>query len=85
MMVTVPELDYSKLRGRIVEKYGAQSAFSSALGISEGTLSSRMTNKSYFTGEEIVKACVLLEIPLNDVSDYFFVPKVEKSQLKELS
>ena len=81
-MVEIPQFDYSKLRGRIVEKFGAQSQFSVALGISEGTLSSRMMNKSTFTGEEIARSCILLGIPFEEISRYFFTPKVEKTQLR---
>ena len=75
-MSECPVFDYCKLRGRIVEKYGVQSAFASALGMSEGTLSSRLTNKSYFTTEEIVKACKLLDIGLDEVDAYFFTVRV---------
>ena len=80
-MVEIPQFDYSKLRGRIVEKFGAQGPFSMALGISEGTLSSRMMNKSPFTGDEIAKSCILLHISFDEISQYFFTPKVEKTQL----
>ena len=79
-MVDIPQFDYSKLRGRIVEKFGAQGPFSIALGISEGTLSSRMMNKLPFTGDEIARACILLSIPFEEISQYFFTPKVEKTQ-----
>ena len=37
--------DYSKLRGKIVEKYGSQSAFVRAFGTSENTFSLKMNNK----------------------------------------
>lgn len=75
-MTECPVFDYSRLRGRIVEKFGVQSAFAVALGMSEGTLSGRLTNKSYFTAEEIVAACALLDIAIDDVNDYFFTIKV---------
>ena len=68
--------DYSKLRGRIVVRFGIQSAFAAALGMSEGTLSGRLTNKSFFTAEEIVTACKLLDIRLEEVNEYFFTLKV---------
>ena len=35
--------DYSKLRGRIVEKYGKYHVFADALGVSTHTLSNRLT------------------------------------------
>ena len=68
--------DYSKLRGRIVEKFGTLSAFANSFGCSDGTLSSKMTSKTYFTNEEIVSACRLLNISVKDVDHYFFTLKV---------
>ena len=79
MMTENPVFDYSKLRGRIVEKFGVQSAFAEKMGMSDGTMSFRLTNKSYFTASEILKACMLLDIQLDDVVAYFFTLKVEKS------
>lgn len=75
-MTNDPTFDYSKLRGKIVEMFGGQGAFANALCISEGTLSSRLTGKSYFTADEIVRACKLLDIALEEVTDYFFTAKV---------
>lgn len=63
--------DYSKLRGRIVEKYGTLSAFAKAMGISFSTLSMRMNNTLYWPQPDIDKACELLDIA-NPV-EYFFV------------
>ena len=75
-MTESPKFNFSKLRGRIVEKFGAQSAFAEKMGMSEGTLSFKLSNKSYFTAEEMFRACNLLEIGLNDVKDYFFTTAV---------
>ena len=36
--------NYDKLKGRIVEKFGTQMAFSKALGVSERTLSLKLNN-----------------------------------------
>lgn len=68
--------DYAKLRGRIVERCGKQSAFAKAMGINEGTLSNKLSGKSSFTMGEVVKACEVLDISMKDVSSYFFVVKV---------
>lgn len=78
MMTGNPVFDYSKLRGRIVEKFGVQSAFASAIGMSEGTLSSKLTNKSYFSAAEIMAACDLLDVRGDDLTDYFFTVRSEK-------
>lgn len=70
------EFDYSKLRGRIVEKFGSQRAFSSAEGSSQQTVSLKMTNKIPFDQPTIERWCHLLDISLADAGDYFFTPKV---------
>ena len=75
--------DYSKLAGRIREKFGTQKAFAKKLGISEGTLSLKMTNYTYFSQAEIQKSALLLELEPGTVVDYFFTPKVKKSKQKE--
>ena len=54
--------DYSKLAGRIREKFGTQKAFAKKLGISEGSLSLKMTNYHYFSQAEIRRAVQLLEL-----------------------
>ena len=59
--------DYSKLRGRIVEKYGNQAKFAAALGVSENTFSLKMNNKVRFTTDDI---------EADDIGGYFFTLKV---------
>ena len=68
--------DYSKLAGKIREKFGTQKAFAEALGISEGTLSMKMVGSYYFTQAEMEKAIRLLDIEAGTVSEYFFTVKV---------
>ncbi len=74
--------DYSKLAGRIREKFGTQKAFAKALGISEGALSLKMTGYHYFSQAEIGKAAMLLRLEPGTVTDYFFTEKVKKSKQK---
>ena len=64
--------DYSKLRGRIVEKKGNIKKFSSDLGISETSLSNKLNNKTSFTQDEILESICILEIDNNNIKDYFF-------------
>ena len=64
--------NYSKLRGRIVEKYGTQSHFAKALRMSERSLSLKLNNQRYFTQEEISLATDLLDIPKIEMQLYFF-------------
>ena len=70
--------NYSKLKGKIVEKFGTQAAFAKALGVSQRTLSLKMQSKIYFRQDEINKAMHLLESPLDDAREYFFTPKVQE-------
>lgn len=75
------EFDYSKLRGRIIELYGTQSDFCQKTGRNESTLSLTLNNKRAFTQEEIVTYAELLNIPGTEYVNYFFTPKVGKSQV----
>ena len=72
--------DYSKLCGRIREKFGTQKAFSKALGVSCATLSNKLTGIYYFTQPEIDRSRKLLDLEPGTVTDYFFTRKVEKSK-----
>ena len=48
--------DYSKLLGRITEKFGTQARFSGAMGMSERSLSLKLNSKVPFKQPEISKA-----------------------------
>lgn len=78
-----PVFDYSKLQGRIKERFGSQSAFAKALGLSESALSQRLNNKIEFSQEEIVTAMELLELPGRHAFLYFFTTNVRNSKQKE--
>lgn len=64
--------DYSKLRGRIVEKCGSQKAFAEKIGISECTMTSKLNGYTYFNQKDIAAAAKVLDIAPGDVSSYFF-------------
>lgn len=68
--------DLSKLRGRIVEKYGSQTSFVHEFGVSENTFSQKMNNKVRFTSDDIMKITDMLGIPKEDIGVYFFTEKV---------
>ena len=65
-------MSYSKLRGRIVEFFGTNAAFADAMGIDRSSLSFKLNNKTPWKREEIEQACILLEIPIEEVHLYFF-------------
>ena len=65
---------YPKLKGRIIEKFGTQSDFADAMGMTKATLSTKMMGNTEFKKKEIVLAMNLLGI--DDVTAYFFENKV---------
>lgn len=68
-------MDYSKLRGKIKEVFGTESAFASAMGYNRSTISAKLNNQSEWTRADIERACVLLGIPFSEVEHYFFYRK----------
>lgn len=72
------EYNYSKLKGKIIEKYGKQHNFAVAMGFSDRTLSLKLTNKRFWKQPEMLKACEVLEIDEKDIAQYFFNVNVQK-------
>lgn len=72
---------FSKLRGRIVEKYGTIDKFSLAVGMSTVQISKKLNEKAGFSKDDITKWSELLDISAEDVGECFFM--LEKS--KELN
>lgn len=71
--------DFSKLRGKIIEKYGKNYAFAADLGISTHTLSERLNNQRPWNYDDISRAIDLLEIPDAEVCAYFFTKLIQTS------
>ena len=69
--------DYRKLRGRIIEKYGTLKDFAVEMKWSDRTLSLKMKCKVFWKQPEIMKAANLLDIPSDEVMDYFFNQNVQ--------
>ncbi len=70
--------DFSKLRGRIIEKYGCCRAAAEAVNMSKVQLSDRLCNKIAFRPEEIylLASQEILDIPCEEIPRYFLTPKV---------
>lgn len=68
--------DYSKLRGRIVEKVGSNLNFAELMGFSENTMSMKLNNKRSWSQADISKASSILNIKPEEISSYFFTKKV---------
>ena len=69
--------DYSKLKGRIVEKFDTQGRFAEAMDWSERTLSLKMQGKIPWKQSDICRAIELLELNEEDIPVYFFKVKVQ--------
>ena len=69
--------DYSKLKGRIIEKFGSQSEFAKAMKWSERTLSKKITGKIPWKQTDICSAIQLLGLSDKDIQEYFFKMKVQ--------
>lgn len=69
------ERDYSKLKGKIIEKYKTQSAFAEAMNLSNRTISLKLKGKIDFNQKDIVKAVELLELDEFEIPIYFFTNK----------
>lgn len=73
--------DYSKLIGRIIEKFGSRRAFADAYGVSENTMSRKLSQKMKITTDDIIAwiAPNFLDIPVEEIPAYFFTKKVQES------
>lgn len=70
--------NYSKLRGRIKEKFGTEGMFAKRINRDCSTFSKKINNKGEFTSDEIFRMAKLLDIPDDEIGVYFFTQKVEK-------
>lgn len=71
------EFNYNKLRGRIVEKFGTQRDFASKIQCSEHSLSYKLSNKTAWKQDEIVRIINVLDLTTEDIPTYFFNQKVQ--------
>lgn len=72
-------INQSKLRGRIIEKFGSQKAFAKAYGISCNSMSKKMQGKTAISIADIEKMSSpsFLDIRAEEYPVYFFVDKVQ--------
>ena len=67
-----PKYSYSKLKGKIVERFGTQDRFAEHLQISRTSMSNKMTGKTGLSQDEIVLWCKELGIQEAEIGAYFF-------------
>lgn len=65
------KFNYSKLKGRIVEKYGNQISFIDKISMSEVTFIKK-TKTGFFNQKEIEEIISVLDLTINDIPYYFF-------------
>ena len=63
---------YDKLLGRIIEKFKTRENFASEIGMSIPTLISKLSGKVDFKSKEIFKFCIKLDIPLEQIKNFFY-------------
>lgn len=68
--------DYSKLLGRITEKFGTQAEFANSMGASERSISLKLNNRVPWKDSDISKAIEILGLNPKDIPSYFFKYKV---------
>ena len=71
------EFDFSRLRGRIVERYGSYTAFAESLGKSSVWISNRLNNVVHWSSDEIHEVCQpeRLDIPPEEIHLFFYARK----------
>ena len=74
-------MDYANLKGEIRKRFSRQADFAIAIGIHPTSLSAKLNGKTEWKSDEIVAACNVLGIPLQNAPEYFFGTKTEKTQL----
>jgi hypothetical protein len=72
----------SKLRGRIIEKFGSQQAFAKAAKNSVSFISQYLNGRKFLDQRTMEKWIDLLEIPAAEISSYFFTLKVHETERK---
>ncbi len=77
------DFDYSKLSGKIKEKFDTRDKFAKAMGWSTRTLSLKMSGSREWKQKDIRKAMQLLGLIADDIPQYFFTLKVQNIELSK--
>lgn len=77
------EYNYDKLKGRVKEIFDTQENFANAINISTTSLNYKLNNKKKWTQNEIYNSILVLQIPNNEIINYFFTKKVEQNSTNE--
>lgn len=83
MMKLSVTYNYELLLKRMKEKRYSQESLAPAINMSRTSLNQKLNSKSNFTQSEILRMAKLLEIPNDDVGEYFFTAIVRKTEQRE--
>lgn len=72
--------DYFRLKYRIFEVCGTQTEFAQRMNRNRSVINLKLNNQSEFTQSDIQDACVVLNIPREEIGSYFFTLKNGISQ-----
>lgn len=64
--------DYSKLRGRIIERFGKYARFAEHINVSAGSVSLKLNGNIQFSKADMELWGQALDIPRSEYCDYFF-------------
>ena len=73
--------DYSKLEGKIIEKFGTRESFARESGMTPKSIYDKLNNKTIWKQPEISNAMDLLFISGKDIDVYFF--KMKDQEIEE--
>lgn len=73
-------INYDKLKGKIKEVLGTQGKLAEKMGVDETTISNKLNSNTYFTQKEIIKISKILDIPFEQIPEYFFNEKVRENE-----
>lgn len=75
--------NYDLLLKKMKEKRYSQESLAPAINMSRTSLNQKLNSKSNFTQSEILRMAKILDIPNDDVGEYFFTAFVRKTEQKE--
>lgn len=71
--------DYSKLRGRIIEKFGSIDSFSKQTSFGRTAIHQKLSGETFFNQLQILEFQMLLGIQDDEIRHYFFTIEVQKT------
>lgn len=69
------KFDFSELKGKIRAVFGTQDNMAKAMGMSRSALNQRLVGLTDWKPKEIITACKLLKIPVDEAHLFFLTQK----------